>query len=230
MGHHLTSRYIKINDPYQLGFIYHGTNWDFTNPLWWSRIYEYTWMDAAIREWGLECNKPINASSVLDIACGHMHPSPFILKHIGFKSVVCTDLLDTWPLAYIDPTIQYLKNDVCTDKLPQSDVIICVSTLEHIDPAKQEAALQNMISALNPGGLLLLTFDMPGWDFLTNLPLYKQVIVRNSMHILIEEVPEEQRLNSRNGAVINWELSNPALYPKLAGVEYNIYRIAAVKQ
>jgi len=103
----------------------------------------------------------------------------------------------------------------------RADVVCCLSVLEHMDPPRQACALRILCDAVKPGGLLLLTFDMPGFEWDTDLDMYRHILRQREFDFIEVEVLEEQRVTSRNGPVpyAGWE--------SLGRLELECYRLLA---
>lgn len=133
----------------------------------WSRIYEYPLVLDKIREYSTGTDISIHNSSW-----------GFNEIHAGFKSdlesefreIVNSDLLpsdvpntEIWDITKAPP-VSYI------DKF---DVVLNVSTVEEVD-ADHLAIIENLISQIKPGGLLIMTFDMPGMQLKKLNSLVKQ--------------------------------------------------------
>ncbi|WP_417733313.1 class I SAM-dependent methyltransferase [Rosistilla oblonga] len=173
--------------------------WDFKALKWWSRIFEYQFLQEAVNE----LNKSNKSLSVLDVATGPFHPGSFILEN-GFNKVDAVDLLDKPKIfkKFNKFNINYIKDDMINTKLNKTyDLVVCISTLEHVKKEDQKEFLLNMIKLTKKGGALILTFDDPGFEELTDIELYKETLRGNNC--LFEEsiIPEDKILTNLNGPI-----------------------------
>ena len=202
--------------------------WNFRLQHWWSRLYEYRWMLDAAKNYykGSDLSK----IKVLDAACGDLHPSCFMLADLGFGQIVAQDLFDSHPLIERFPlkNLTYLQGNLLA-KFPDNefDCINFISTLEHIEPLNQPVALQNLCNRLKPGGLIIMTFDIPGFEYVTNLDDYKNILRDNFIVFQEDTIDEKDLLSSLNsvGAVTEgWELTHKKINKLFC------YRLLGVKQ
>lgn len=136
----------------------------------WSRIYEYPLVLDKIREF----------SSSADISI-HNSSWGFNEIHAGFKSdlesefgvVVNSDLL---PSEVPNTEIWDITKKPPTEYIDKFDVVLNVSTVEEVD-ADHLAIIENLISQIKPGGLLIMTFDMPGMQLKKLNTLVRQQLV-----------------------------------------------------
>lgn len=169
------SRYFEISDMPMMHFDWYGLHWDFVSLRWWSRMYEYQWVFNLCRERYREIGK----YRVVDIGTGGSHPGVFILKSVGFGQVTGTDMIpeDEWRFgSFMEDGLRYRQSDICVERIGEFDLVVCISMLEHLEPGLQEVALRNMLGQVASGGGLALTFDVPGYDYATDLVMYKDVI------------------------------------------------------
>lgn len=97
----------------------------------------------------------INPRTVLDVGTGKTS-LPHLIRTCGFLVTATDNIVDYWPNGMINRHFHVMNDDITHTRLDQKyDVITCVSVLEHID--RHDAAIQSMLSLLNPGGHLLLT-------------------------------------------------------------------------
>jgi SAM-dependent methyltransferase len=185
---------------------------------WWSRVYEYRWMkDVNEVYFGSSENK-----SAIDVATGDQHPGMFILESVGFSRVVGTDLFPKQKYRYsLKSNMEYVCDDIVHSKIIEKfDSVNCISVLEHIDPELQSLALENMIRMVKSGGIIVLTFDMPGFEYKTNLDLYKEILRKNGMSFL--EKNADNILTTRN--------YNGNIDSVLVDKNLSCYRIVAEKK
>ena len=206
-----TSRYFKTDDPIIKLFQWGGLDFEFYNRGWWSRIYEYQWVIDV-------CNnlRPDQLGSAIDIATGIQHPGMFMLKSLGFNKVVGVDLFEEKDFMYrknLCDGIFYVKEDINYPSLKEKfSAITCISFLEHIRPNSQEQVLQNIINYVSESGCIIMTFDMPGYDYPTNLSLYKTVLERNGFKIDNKDVEETQKISTQNSKIAEQVLRTKPIY------------------
>lgn len=173
--------------------------WDFKSMKWWSRIYEYQFLQEVVKT----LNKENKSLSILDVATGPFHPGSFILEN-GVNQVDAVDLLDKPKIfkKFNKYNINYIKDDMINTKLNKTyDIVACISTLEHVKKEDQKSFLQNMIKLTKKGGSLILTFDDPGFEELTDIEMYKKTLKENNCLFEEEFVPEEEILTNLNGPI-----------------------------
>ncbi len=146
----------------------------------------------------------LQQKTVLDAACGEVQPGGFILAQKGFGQVVAQDVFARHALIEKSAltNLHYLQGNLAEVKEGRFDCIVFISTLEHINPEVQPLVLQNLVDRLNPGGALLLTFDMPGYEYSTNLDLYKQILRDNNLQFREESVRDADKLTSKNKHIV----------------------------
>lgn len=188
------SRYFKKDDQRIDNFSWNGTFFEFYNRGWWSRTYEYYWMS------NLRNLLPNIKVSAIDVATGWVHPGMFILKNSGFDRVVGTDILDINKLVYnnlICDGIEYINDDIVNSKIDEKfNCVCCISVLEHINPKFQKQALTNLIKLVANPGILVMTFDMPGYDYKTDIELYNNIIIDSGMIFEHQDVLDNNKLVS----------------------------------
>jgi SAM-dependent methyltransferase len=195
-------------------------SWDFRALGWWSRIFEYRWLADIVSSIPL---KERSGMTAVDAGCGRKHAGCFMLAEQGLGQVIALDrferhaLLDSIDL----PNLVYQQLDFGETACPPAHLVLCLSVLEHIHPSRQESALVNLCDAVLPGGWLLLTFDMPGFEFDTDLDRYRRILRQRGFEFILNEVPPEQRLTSRNGPI------TVADWPSVGRPELECYRLLA---
>jgi len=202
----MKSGYISLNDTQMLSYdIEQGRvfkkkhSWDFIDLKWWSRIFEYKFLQEVVNE----LNKSNKTLTVLDVATGPFHPGSFILEN-GLNNVDALDLLEKPKIfkKFNKYNINYIKDDMINTKLNKTyDLVVCISTLEHVKKENQKTFLLNMIKLTKKGGTLILTFDDPGFEELTDIEMYKETLRENNC--LFEEltVEEDKILTNLNGPI-----------------------------
>lgn len=174
-----SSRLFVKRDALISNFEWNGYTINIMQNRWWSRPFEYKWIEDVCASYF----DSLDNRTVIDIATGSTHPGIFILKKLGFKKVIGTDLFDIdlfQPKNFISEGMEYVKDDILNPKIKEKfDCITFISVLEHFHPDNQRKVMENIISYLKDNGCLIFTFDMPGFDYLTNIPLYKEILVEN---------------------------------------------------
>jgi hypothetical protein len=141
----LQFRYLTTDDA-------HNIKW-----FWCSRAYEYPTI--------LNFLKSINRTNEITIhntAAGYdvgLTALQFIffeeLRNCGFSNVKHSDMEAT-------PTYGIEKFNIFSDKDElQYDVVLNISTIEHMPIEHQIPSLNNLLSTVKPNGYLVLTFDLP---------------------------------------------------------------------
>jgi len=121
----------------------------------WSRIYEYPMVLDKIREYAPGADISIHNSSW-----------GFNEIHVGFKDdleaefreVINSDIL---PSDVPNTEIWDLTKAPAKEYLNKFEVVLNVSTVEEVD-ADHLMIIEHLISQIKPGGLLIMTFDLPG--------------------------------------------------------------------
>ena len=192
----LTSRYFSIEDPTIDKFTWSNFSLDFYKMGWWSRIYEYRWIQDVCKNRFLDLNK----KRVIDIATGDRHPGMFILKSVGFGEVTGTDVFLQNQLRYsefIKDGIQYIQDDICSSKInKQFDCVVCLSLFEHLSLNQQKNALKNLMKLAGSNGYILITFDVPGYEFLTNISFYEEMLKNNGFYFMKQSIEEDKKIKT----------------------------------
>ncbi len=220
------SRPVRRDDPrleryghaYPLG----PARWDFVRLRWWSRIFEYRWMiDALVRHFAND----LRGRTLVDLGCGYEHPGAHMLADLGAARVLATDLADRIELYERCPAanLAYRRHDMTRPLAERFDAVVCISVLEHLPLADQATALGHLADAVAPGGALVMTFDMPGFEHDTPLDLYRRTLRARGLRFDEVEVPAAERLTSRNGPVA---ISG---FPEVGLVELEVYRLFATR-
>lgn len=185
------SRYFTWDDPIIRDFSYGSLYAEFYNRGWWSRVYEYEWAkNVAIDFFG-----NISDKTAIDIATGIQHPNIFIMKKAGFFKVVGTDVFDKKDFYYVkhlDGNTEYINDDLLNPKIEDKfDCVSCISMIEHLHPDEQIIAIRNLMHYLKPKGCLIVTFDMPGFEYKTDLCLYKKILSDSGFTCFYKDVREQ---------------------------------------
>lgn len=217
MDNIFSSRYFVKSDAFMDNFCIGDNTIEIKKRGWWSRIYEYQWMKDICENYF----KDINSRSVIDVATGNQHPGMFILKESGFKRVVGSDMFNASEYLYskfMKEGMEYVIDDMTETKIEEKfDCVTCISVLEHIHPNVQDDALKNMISFVKEKGIIILTFDMPGFEYPTNLSLYTKVLEKNGF--LVDLVDSQgEKVSTMNGEYVD---------DKLKQMNLTCYRIFA---
>lgn len=99
----------------------------------------------------------LDGKNVLDCGCGVGYLIAEVSKRYRPKLLTGTDFSEAAVNASKNkfPEYKFYRHDITDPLLDKHDVIFCTEVLEHIlDPF---LALQNLVNALNPGGVLVLT-------------------------------------------------------------------------
>jgi SAM-dependent methyltransferase len=162
----MVSRYLRTDDARVVSVA--GVN---LRSEWWSRPYEYAWA-AGFTGTGL---------LVLDAGCGVTHPFKWHLAETCASVVaVDSDGAVQGGISFVAANRaewgEQLENLRCNwehARLRQGDItrldcpdasfdrIFCISVLEHMDPLNRVAAVREFARVLAPGGMVLLTMDVP---------------------------------------------------------------------
>jgi SAM-dependent methyltransferase len=221
------SRYVVLNDPVITEFRTPNSAgeevWDFHELAWWSRLYEYRWLQDVVSD----CLGPDRSDKMaLDAGCGRKYPSSFILGEMGFKRVIGLDLVPSNPLfeRVSMPNVEYRQLDFAEEVPGPVDCLCCLSVLEHMPPERQLRALENFCRAVAPDGFMAMTFDLPGFEYETDLEAYKRVLAEHGFVMIEAPTDPAERLNSRNGRI-----AHPG-WPKFGRMELQCYRLVAWKE
>lgn len=171
---YLKSRFFKVNDQSIDQLIYELPK------NWWSRKYEYAWASSFANK-----NR-----TVLDAACGILHPFKFHLNRTCKETFACDwdpRILDNKDI--LNNIISEIGVEAVTHKdggvnyesfkglnLAQSDVaampyeddkfdlVFCISVLEHMNLPTMTKSLSEFKRVLKKDGTIILTFDFPTID------------------------------------------------------------------
>jgi len=212
MNNIFNSRPILISDEYINDFSWENIKFDFVQKKWWSRIYEYQWLNKVIKEYFKE---DIKHKTAIDIATGEKHPGMFLLKESGCSRVVGVDLFDISKFLYrenVKNGIEYIQENILFPKIKEKfDIISCISFLEHIEPKFQCEILQNIIDYSKEKSIIVMTFDIPGYEYVTNLDMYIEKIRQHGFNINISEVDNSDILTTKNSNISPDDLKEKSL-------------------
>jgi len=228
----IKSRYVSVDDKYMkhfstgprflklLGIKIHY--WNFVKTGWWSRAYEYQLINDVVHNaFGLD----VIHKTALDFGCGDAHPGLFIIEKLKFNKVYGCDLFDHHPLLKTKKfNINYFKNHLSGPKI-QYDLITIISVLEHLEPKLQKDILLDLISMLSDDGVIILTFDMPGFEYKTDLSLYLNIFKENGIIYKLDELDVSKRLDNFNSVA-----AFPKGWPKLGMKRAECYRLVGYKK
>jgi trans-aconitate methyltransferase len=188
--------------------------------MWWSRVYEYRWLKDVVEAIATPVRR---VSTAVDVGCGMQHPGCFLLARSGFGRAIAQDVEARHDLLerINVHNLEYVRMDMTESVACEAQLVCCLSVLEHVPPHLQVRALRNLCSAVAGGGLLLLTFDMPGFEYDTNLDLYKNVLGDLRFEFIEVDVGPELRLTSATGPV-----SRPS-WVSVGRAELECYRLLA---
>jgi len=132
----------------------------------WSRAYEYPLVLTRINEILTGTNELY--PMIHNTACGGMYPvhCDFIQKLINIDSKYVVVNSDIWSIEQIEKwglnpyQINYRKHDICKRWHDlKFDVVLCISTLEHLNSEKIGLAFKSLYYQLNPDGHMIITYD-----------------------------------------------------------------------
>ena len=132
----------------------------------WSRAYEYPLVLNRVREISTRADKSYSMGH--NTACGGMYPvhREFIKKLMSPFHYCEFINSDTWTLEQvtrwgIDPhQINYTIYDIREQwESVKFDIVLCISTLEHLESKDVIKAFNCLYEQLNPDGRLLITYD-----------------------------------------------------------------------
>ena len=107
--------------------------------------------------------------TVLDVGTG-VTALPHLMRTCGFMVTAIDNVRDYWPSGMVNRHYHVINDDITAPRLRETfDFISCISVLEHI--RAHDAAVRSMLSLLNPGGHLLLTFPYHEERYVENVYL-----------------------------------------------------------
>ena len=105
--------------------------------------------------------------TILDVGTG-LTALPHIMRNCGFVVTSIDNIKDYWPRGFINRHFYVINDDITKTRLDNKfDFIACISVLEHIKDHR--AAVRSMLSLLNPGGHLILTFPYNEKNYIENV-------------------------------------------------------------
>jgi hypothetical protein len=145
----IKSEFITTNYPCNLEYIH------------WSRIYEWKYVYDYIEK--------IKPKTLHNTSCGGLNVGDCLhLTFCSHLSSLCPGSIhsDKWGGGYIGTEVKpegddFIYYDVTQPFDRKFDVVLNISTLEHLKGNEMELALYNLVKQINKGGDLILTFDYP---------------------------------------------------------------------
>lgn len=93
---------------------------------------------------------------ILDIGTG-LTSLPHLMANCGCHVKAIDNIKDYWDYGLFNRHFYVENQDITKPKIKETfDLITCISTLEHIE--NYDKAVESMLSLLNPGGYLIMTF------------------------------------------------------------------------
>lgn len=176
--------------------------WNFKKLQWHSRPYEYKYAVDRVADLGSDLD-------ILDLGCGVKHPGYLMLAEL--ENVASVDALDLsnelLSNGHDHAKVRKVVADIFTwDKDKFYDVVVCVSTVEHIE--KYQQVFQTIAEILKPGGYLVLTIDIytgpkKAWKYnIRNIQpsQYKDALERAGFE-LVGDFDDSQSTNDLTGSI-----------------------------
>jgi hypothetical protein len=130
----------------------------------WSRVYEWKYVLDKIKEF--------NPKSIHNTACGGLNINDCL--HLTFCEDIeknCDNVIhsDLWGGDYPGTKLKPEKDnfvfyDITIPFSKKFNMVLNISTIEHLSSDKRLLSLNNLINQLEDGGHLILTFDYPDID------------------------------------------------------------------
>lgn len=122
---------------------------------WWSRVFEYELALSKIRDLGVESN------SIIHNTCWGYHGSHILFKNalealsanVTNSDILSSSISKTTTYDLRKPPLDTWKNNF--------DFVVNISTIEEI-AAPHIEIIENLLTMVKPGGILIATFDIPG--------------------------------------------------------------------
>lgn len=128
------------------------------------------WENASIMQQLEELKVPKDAR-ILDVGSGGMFFPPYLAAVGGYRNLTLTDsmaarndlddMIHAQEVAYgVDMPLHVLPAEDMSSIASESfDVVMCISTIEHVDAEHHDDALREICRLTKPGGLIFITSD-----------------------------------------------------------------------
>lgn len=144
-------------------------------------------------------NKNTDIKKILDVGSG-TSPLPALLSLIGYHVTAIDNIKDYWKGNPNNNHFYIINDDITDTKLKeQYDMVICISTLEHIKDYM--TAIVNIWKLLKPCGSLILTFP---YNCSTYLPNIYEVVDVPTQPDFICQIFSEVELEGMLGNRFDW--------------------------
>lgn len=163
----LKSEFINLDFPLDKKYIH------------WSRIYEWKYVIDFIIE-----NKP---KTIHNTSCGGLNKDDCL--HLTFcddLDNLCNDTThsDLWGGGYIGTEIKpeqknFIFYDITTKLDKKFDLVLNISTIEHLPLHQRLLSIKNLLEQVNDGGHLILTFDYPDVNIIEIENFFNSKIEKN---------------------------------------------------
>jgi len=105
--------------------------------------------------------------TILDVGSGTT-ALPHLMRNCGCMVTAIDNVQDYWPSGMVNRHYHVINDDITNTTLNETfDAITCISVLEHIEEANE--AVRNMLSLLNPGGHLIISFPYNEKNYVRNV-------------------------------------------------------------
>jgi SAM-dependent methyltransferase len=158
----------------------------------------------------LECLAQKRPRSVLDVGTGTT-AWPHLLRNCGFLVTAIDNVRDYWDHEFVNRHWTVLDVDITNPGEFHGifDAVTCISVMEHI--ADHEKAVRNMLAALAPGGLLIITTPYNEHEHCPNVykrpdALYGQDLPYICRSHSIKEIEQWQNLGAKLRRRELWKL------------------------
>lgn len=166
----------------------------------WSRIYEWKYV--------LDILKKLNVGSLHNTACGGLNIGDCL--HLTFcddiekyvENVVHSDIWGgDYPGTKTKPTKEnFIYYNILTPHENIYDVVLNISTIEHLKNNEALVAFDNLYNQVKTGGHLILTFDYPDVDLnminkkvgITPLNFGKRILNKNGLSVVLLHIKKEE--------------------------------------
>jgi len=169
----MTRPYTRSLDPQDYEFLLHAEpirqfQRDMTVPHCVSHPHKM-WENASIMQQLDELQVPKTAK-VIDVGSGGMFFPPYLASVGGYRDLTLTDSMSNMDInLYVEsqcraygvtmPVHKLFAEDMSVLPSEGWDVVMCISTIEHINAGNHDKALRELWRLTKPGGLLFLTSD-----------------------------------------------------------------------